>query len=268
MKRLETSSVTTEENRKNERRHLKGVRRAVGSLAVLAASVALVAGCDSGVHNAGPDKGAPTTPTTKAHITTPRTTKPTVESTTTTSPTPSTTPTTEAPSTTAPPTTPSTAPPSTTTRTAVAGCTTDQLQENVINPNGAAGSTYYTITFRNVGSSACTLYGYPGVSLEKYGKEIGQSASWDHSVPPASVNLNPGATAYAALRITDAYNYPPTECTPEQAAGIAIIAPNTVEPETVLMSKPPIEGCAPGTSSEVNLLQTGPVVALPDYAKA
>src|ERR1700751_350774 len=44
-------------------------------------------------------------------------------------------------------------------------CATRNLKATLANTQGAAGSTYMNIDFTNTGSVACTLFGYPGVSI-------------------------------------------------------------------------------------------------------
>jgi hypothetical protein len=84
------------------------------------------------------------------------------------------------------------------------------------------------------------------------------AADRDTSSHAELVTLEPGITATAQLRVTDAGNYPPDRCTSEQAAGVKIYAPNTTEPEVVAMKG--LEGCAPGTESTVDVLLVGAVV--------
>src|SRR6185437_7044615 len=70
-----------------------------------------------------------------------------------------------------------------------AGCATRDLQAKVANTEGAAGSVYQNIDFTNVGSTACSLYGYPGVSLGTGMpfKQIGAAASRSTTASPAVV---------------------------------------------------------------------------------
>ena len=57
---------------------------------------------------------------------------------------------------------------------------------------GAAGSTYVPVTFTNTSSSACGMYGFPGVSL---------------------------------LQVAEAGNYPPASCGPVTAHWLRVFAP-------------------------------------------
>jgi hypothetical protein len=68
--------------------------------------------------------------------------------------------------------------------------------------DGTAGTIYYELEFSNVGSSVCTLRGYPDVwAISRTGVEIGKTAS--HRGSPTTVTLEPGATAHAILGVVD-----------------------------------------------------------------
>lgn len=119
----------------------------------------------------------------------------TTTSTTTTSSPSSSTTTTGGPST-----------PSTTTSTTAAGpqtCRTASLAVSIGAPNGSAGAIHYGLTFRNTGTAACTLYGYPGVSfLGGSGQQIGDPAQRQGGTP-TTVTLAAGGSAYASVVVTD-----------------------------------------------------------------
>jgi Protein of unknown function (DUF4232) len=68
---------------------------------------------------------------------------------------------------------------------------------------GTAGSTYYPLEFSNVGHSACTLSGYPGVSaIGSSGGQVGPAAG-RNTQAHGTVTLAPNATAHAILRVID-----------------------------------------------------------------
>jgi hypothetical protein len=68
-------------------------------------------------------------------------------------------------------------------------------------PNAASGTTYYPVEFANVGTHACTLYGYPGVSaVTGSGKRIGPAAG-RFGATPHVVTLQPNQSAHALLGI-------------------------------------------------------------------
>lgn len=132
-------------------------------------------------------------------------------------------------------------------------CATNDLKAAVAGSQGAAGSDYVTIDFTNTGSSSCTLYGYPGVSLANSGGPIGAPATRDPSHSPTLVTLAPGAKANAVLRVTDAQNYPSGTCSPDSSSFLLIYPPNQKQ-ATDLPYKS--TGCK---NSSVKLLSVGVV---------
>jgi hypothetical protein len=70
-----------------------------------------------------------------------------------------------------------------------------------LNPNGAAGTIYYPVEFTNLGSTTCTLSGYPGVAaLNKAGHQLGPAAS-RVKITAHTITLKPHQTAHALLGI-------------------------------------------------------------------
>jgi hypothetical protein len=138
---------------------------------------------------------------------------------------------------------------------AAAGCATRDLQVKAGSAEGAAGSVYQVIDFTNIGTAACTLYGYPGVSLAAGTpvSQVGLAASRSTTAGPAVVTLQPGATGNAVLRITQALNYPQSTCSPKTTTYLKIYPPNQTTP--VLLGYKSM-GC---TSTKVNLLTIGVV---------
>jgi len=127
--------------------------------------------------------------------------------------------------------TPAVASPSSTAAGPPAGPTSSlQVKQGV--GQGYAGGVYVVIDFTNTGASACTLFGYPGVSLVKGPPytQIGLAAKRSTSTPRKLVTLAPGATANALLQIVDALNYPSASCGPTKATALKIYPPNQTEP--------------------------------------
>jgi Protein of unknown function (DUF4232) len=110
---------------------------------------------------------------------------------------------------------------------APAACATSALKVTQSAPNGYAGGFDLTIGFTNTSSAACTLYGYPGVSLVSASyAQIGLSAKRVSTVPVKLVTLATGATASASVQVVDALNFPSTTCSPVKAAYLRIFPPN------------------------------------------
>jgi hypothetical protein len=85
------------------------------------------------------------------------------------------------------------------------------------------------LQLRNVGSSPCALYGYPGVSwvAGADGHQVGAAATRQADVNGAEVTviLKPGATASAPLDIVDAAAIPASACKPVPVRGLRIYPP-------------------------------------------
>lgn len=114
------------------------------------------------------------------------------------------------------------------------GCASAALKVvvNVSQAGGAAGSVYYPINFTNTGGSACTLYGYPGVSFVsgRGGQQIGRPASRNPAGPPVMVTLGAGKTAHATVQVAEAGNYPQSTCKPVTVHWLKVYPPNQYAP--------------------------------------
>jgi hypothetical protein len=74
---------------------------------------------------------------------------------------------------------------------------------NAAQSNGAAGTIYWEFEISNIGHSACTLFGYPGVSeINIHGHQVGLPAT--HSGTKLLVTLAPGGTSHFLLAVHDA----------------------------------------------------------------
>jgi Domain of unknown function (DUF4232) len=91
---------------------------------------------------------------------------------------------------------------------------------------GYARGVDLVINFTNTTSAACTLFGYPGVSLVSSAHaQIGLAAKRTTTSPVELVTLGPGATGHAQLQIADALNFPTSTCGPAQASDLRIYPP-------------------------------------------
>jgi hypothetical protein len=135
----------------------------------------------------------------------------------------------------------------------VPGCATSSLQAKAGVAEGALGSDYQVIDLTNISSAACTLFGYPGVALAAGTPptQVGAAASRSTAAPAALVTLEPGQTANALLRITEALNYPSATCSPTPTTSLQIYPPNQTVPIYLPYST---TGCALTT---VDLLTIG-----------
>jgi len=134
-------------------------------------------------------------------------------------------------------------------------CTTDQLAASLAEPSGAAGATYYQLRLKNVSTHACTVYGYPGVSLVQAatGPQIGRSAIRQPATEK-TLTLQPGQFAEASFGVEVAQNYSPATCQLTKAGGVLVYPPN--QRLALYISTPGMYGCA---SRSVKLLTVWPL---------
>jgi hypothetical protein len=109
-------------------------------------------------------------------------------------------------------------------------CATASLAGSIeAGSGGAAGSTYVHLVLRNTGAGTCTLQGWPGVSFvgDGNGTQLGSAASEDRASAHPTVSLRSGQEAVAALRITNAEDYPAAECDPVSPDGLRVYPPGS-----------------------------------------
>jgi uncharacterized protein DUF4232 len=110
-------------------------------------------------------------------------------------------------------------------------CTSGDLKVSLGGGAGAGMSqNHIGLQLSNVGSSSCTLYGYPGVSwvAGADGHQVGAAAerqSDNSGNAEQTVTLAPGAVASAPLDIVDAAVIPPSECKPVPVLGLRVYPP-------------------------------------------
>jgi Protein of unknown function (DUF4232) len=179
--------------------------RRTGLFVLAAGSAGLLTACGSGAPAATPAKTvivtAPATPTASA------------------------VPSTSGPGATVPaPTAPATTGPAT---TGPAACPTAALRASLGQGQGTAGTFYQLIVLTNTSPSACSLYGYPGVSFvaRPGGSVIGAPASRNPLLPDSFITLKPGAAASALVGVTDTGAMPRSTCKPGPAGWLQIYPP-------------------------------------------
>jgi hypothetical protein len=109
-----------------------------------------------------------------------------------------------------------------------AGCLSRYLHASIGLSQGTAGAVDLALVFKNLGNTACTLYGYPGVALAAGTPvtDIGQPSTENPATSRVLVTLQPGGYANATLQVADAANYPASKCDPVPATWLAVIPPN------------------------------------------
>jgi hypothetical protein len=111
-------------------------------------------------------------------------------------------------------------------------CSSRYLRADAGLSQGTAGSIYQVITFTNLNNVACTLYGYPGVSLANGTPvtQVGAAADRDTTSSPTTVTLQPQGAASTTLRIVDAGNFPAARCDMVPTTWLQIFPPGQFAP--------------------------------------
>jgi hypothetical protein len=78
-------------------------------------------------------------------------------------------------------------------------CTAAQLTIRVLPSSGAQQQEFALITFTNSSTKACSLFGYPGVSLRRSNALLGSPAQRNFNAKANRVHLAPGGQAKAML---------------------------------------------------------------------
>ena len=108
---------------------------------------------------------------------------------------------------------------------------------------GSAGAFTFLLNFSNVGSRACSLRGFPGVSaVDHAGHQLGKAAERS-GASVRTIRLKPATsstfgTAAAFLTFVDTGNFPAARCASRIASGVKVFAPNTTVAHRVPMPFP------------------------------
>lgn len=120
-------------------------------------------------------------------------------------------------------------------------CTAAQLTIAAGPAGGAAGHLYLPVLFRNSGTSACSLRGYPGVdALDAAGHRV-VAATRVGGTPINRITLAPGGAASAMVGAVDVPIGTATAC-PKAYAGLLVTPPNLTTSVRVAASLPACAG--------------------------
>jgi hypothetical protein len=105
------------------------------------------------------------------------------------------------------------------------GCLASGLQARLGSSQGTAGTIYQVVVLTNTSGSACTLYGYPGVSFVTGagGSQVGAPATKNPAVTVTLVTLAAGGEANLLLGVHDAGAFP--SCTLTNVGWLRIYPP-------------------------------------------
>lgn len=146
--------------------------------------------------------------------------------------------------------------PTTSTATSTSMCQTGSLAITLGQAEGTAGSVYEPLRFTNKGASACTLYGYPGVSFVTAGSgdQVGTPAARNPQHPATTVILPAGASADAVIQVVDHGNYGADQCKATAVSGFRVYPPGNKDAAYV-----PFDDAVTACSTDVSQLSVEPV---------
>jgi hypothetical protein len=110
-------------------------------------------------------------------------------------------------------------------------CVASALKISLGQSNGTAGTIYYPLVFANISSKACTISGVPSVQPTTGALPgvahilIGpRSAATNYSAAGYgdAIRLAPGASASAALGVTDTGNFTPSACVAKKFESLSV----------------------------------------------
>jgi hypothetical protein len=116
-------------------------------------------------------------------------------------------------------------------RPAPAACTPGGLRVTAGYSQGATQHAIYDLSFTNVSRTACTLQGYPGVSLRTAGNSSGRALGSSRPLimpgpgPATTVTLAPGRRALALLGIAETVMFTGSSCDPVVAHWLKVYPP-------------------------------------------
>jgi uncharacterized protein DUF4232 len=129
--------------------------------------------------------------------------------------------------------------PSEGTATGTPRCDGPSLAVSVTDAEGAAGTIYYRIDFRNRGSAACYLQGFPGVSAADASGKAEVDASRDTTPAARRVVVAPGRSAHANLAVR---NVPPGSAACPSYPLLLVTPPDSRRTTTISRSVRPCAG--------------------------
>ena len=121
-------------------------------------------------------------------------------------------------------------------RLAPAACTPADLRVTVAFSQGATQHSIYDLRFADVSRAACTLRGYPGVSLVTAGNSGGRPIGSPRPLllrgqgPVATVTLAPGQRALALLGVAETVMFTGSSCIPVVAHWLRVYPPPSRQP--------------------------------------
>jgi hypothetical protein len=139
-------------------------------------------------------------------------------------------------------------------------CLSANLKVTAGGGDAGAGHSFIPIVFTNAGAKPCTIAAYPGVSFVAGddGHQVGDPAT-RVTASAATITLQPGQAASAALSISNVGVYDPAQCKPVTIRGLRVYPPNNTAAAFVPLSGD-VQGCSAHIPNQ-EPLKIKPVVA-------
>ncbi|MFI6345511.1 DUF4232 domain-containing protein [Streptomyces sp. NPDC050560] len=135
-------------------------------------------------------------------------------------------------------------------------CATSDLGISLGQGEGAAGSLYRPLRVTNNGDSACSLYGFPGVSMvDSAGRQVGKPADRAGAQAGGRVVMKPGQREEATLRVLTAAVATDPGCHASSASGIRVYPPG--QRASKVVSVPGLKGCASQSVTTLTITSFG-----------
>jgi hypothetical protein len=144
--------------------------------------------------------------------------------------------------------------PTTATAAAGPGCDSNQIVVVIQASFVGAGSVAEELGFRNVSTTRCTLYGYPGVAaLDASGHQMEQATRNPYDGRPKVVTLEPGRLAEALVQGSDGSA---VECT--AFTQTFLVTPPGMTRSTQVSTKPISASIGAGAPCSIGVTSIGP----------
>lgn len=140
------------------------------------------------------------------------------------------------------------------------GCTSSDFAYSVGETEGAAGTSYTTLIFENIGKQSCTLVGTPtaqpvgGESAKAIGPE---STKNEVEGRGDQVVLKPGEKASVLYAVATASNYTPEECVAVDSDGVEVTLSGELLNLSHVFALRPYEVCTKLSSTFISGVVSG-----------
>lgn len=138
------------------------------------------------------------------------------------------------------------------------GCNSNDFSYSVGITEGAAGTGYTTLIFRNIGKGQCILAGTPFAQPLNDGEAVGPSSTRNEIEGRGDqVTIEPGERASILYAVATASNYPPEECVPAESDAVKIVFSSELVEAAHVFTLPGYQVCTRLSSTFVSGVVAG-----------